>query len=180
MIIVFIGISPSYTLVQRVNQHNDLGEGMRRLLTLFAITLLTFGSFAGVSAHGDDNNDDGANQYDRNGDEGAATANPAVNANSSCFNADQFDRQQLSDANSTNRNVHNDACFLDNRGDKVDGPASFQSFGVGFISACRDPDGAGPKYAALSDTNGDGRADLCFQSGYQEKESLVISNSTLV
>jgi len=69
----------------------------------------------------------------------------------------------------TNRNVHNDACFLDDRGNKVDGPASFQSFGVGFISACPDPDGAGPKTAKLSDTNGDGRNDLCFQSSYQER-----------
>ncbi len=29
-----------------------------------------------------------------------------------------------------------------------------------------DPDGAGPEYAALSDTNRDGRNDLCFQSSY--------------
>ena len=75
----------------------------------------------------------------------------------------------MSDPGTTNRNVHNDACFLDARGNKVDGPASFQSFGVGFISACPDPDGAGPKTAKLSDTNGDGRNDLCFQSGYQER-----------
>ena len=31
------------------------------------------------------------------------------------------------------------------------------------------PDGAGPKYAFTRDRNGDGLADLCFQSGYQEK-----------
>ena len=64
--------------------------------------------------------------------------------------------------------MHNDACFLDMNNNRADGPASFQSFGVGYISACPDPDGAGPKYATLSDTNGDGRNDLCFQSGYQE------------
>ncbi|HEV2810817.1 MAG TPA: hypothetical protein VGV93_10540 [Acidimicrobiales bacterium] len=52
---------------------------------------------------------------------------------------------------------------------KVDGPASFESRGVGFISACPDPDGAGPKVAVLSDRNGDGRNDLCFESGYQMK-----------
>lgn len=52
---------------------------------------------------------------------------------------------------------------------KVDAPATYDSSGVGFISACPDPENAGPKYAVLSDTNGDGRNDRCFQSGYQEK-----------
>lgn len=103
-----------------------------------------------------------------NRDTGAATENPDVDAGSNCFNPDQFDQQQLSPSGTATKNVHNDACFLDSRGNFVDGPASFQSFGVGFISACPDPDGAGPKFAVLSDTNGDGRADLCFQSGYQE------------
>lgn len=45
----------------------------------------------------------------------------------------------FSDAGSTGRNVHNDACFLDKKGNKVDGPASFYSEGVGVISACPDP-----------------------------------------
>ena len=70
--------------------------------------------------------------------------------------------------NPGNRNVHNDACFIDQNGNKADGPASFRSFGAGYISACPDPDGAGEKYSVLSDVNGDGRNDLCFQSGYQE------------
>ena len=103
-----------------------------------------------------------------NRDTGAATENPDVNAGSNCFNPDRFDRQQLSPSGTATRNVHNDACFLDSRGNFVEGPASFQSFGVGSISACPDPDGAGPKFAVLSDTNGDGRNDLCFQSGYQD------------
>ena len=103
-----------------------------------------------------------------NPDTGAATANPDVDPTSSCFNPDQYDMQRFSDPGTANRNVHNDACFLEN-GIKVDGPASFQSKGVGFISACPDPDGAGPKVAVLSDKNGDGRNDLCFQSGYQQK-----------
>ncbi len=51
---------------------------------------------------------------------------------------------------------------------KADGPAFFQSYGTGYISACPDPDGAGEKYAILRDTDDDGRNDLCFQSGYQE------------
>jgi hypothetical protein len=103
-----------------------------------------------------------------NPDIGAATENPDVNRNSSCTNPDQRDKQRLSDPGTVNRNVHNDACFLDNKGNKVNGPASFQSSGVGFISACPDPDGAGPEYAKLSDTNRDGRNDLCFQSSYQQ------------
>ncbi len=111
-----------------------------------------------------------------NPDTGAATANPDVNANSSCFNPDQTDNQTLSTP-TANRNVHNDACFLDydrdGAGAKLDGPATFQATGVGFISACPDPDKTattdGPKFAVLSDTNGDGLKDRCFQSGYQEK-----------
>lgn len=100
-----------------------------------------------------------------NPDIGAATANADVNANSNCFTPDQSDTQRLSPANTTTNNVHNDACFFNWWGDtKIDGPASFESFGVGIISACPDPDGAGPKVAILS-------ADRkrCFQSGFQEK-----------
>ncbi len=103
-----------------------------------------------------------------NPDTGAATANPDVDPGSSCFSPDQYDMQAFSPAGTATKNVHNDACFLEN-GIKVDGPASFQSRGVGFISACPDPDGAGPKVAILSDTNADGRIDRCFQSGYQMK-----------
>lgn len=106
-----------------------------------------------------------------NPDIGAATANADVDPNSSCFNPDQYDTQRLSDAGTANRNVHNDACFFGRWGsysgsntEKVDGPASFESTGVGLISACPDPDGLGPKVSVLS-------ADRkrCFQSGFQEK-----------
>ncbi len=106
-----------------------------------------------------------------NPDTGAATANPDVNANSSCFMPDQYDQQQFSPMGTATKNVHNDACFLDRNGNKIDGPASFESRGVGFISACPDPDNADPKVAVLSDRNGDGRNDLCFQSGYQLKNA---------
>jgi hypothetical protein len=102
-----------------------------------------------------------------NRDTGAATENPDVDPGSSCANPDRRDKQRLSDPGTVNRNVHNDACFLDGKGQKVNGPASFQSSGVGSISACPDPDGSGPAYAKLSDTNSDGRMDLCFQSSYQ-------------
>jgi hypothetical protein len=102
-----------------------------------------------------------------NRDTGAPTENADVNRGSSCANPDQYDRQRLSDPGTANRNVHNDACFLDRQGQKVNGPASFQSSGVGFISACPDPDGTGPEYSRLTDTNRDGRNDLCFQSSYQ-------------
>jgi hypothetical protein len=102
-----------------------------------------------------------------NPDNGMPTENPDVRDDSSCARPDQKDRQRLSDPGQTNRNVHNDACFLDGKGQKVNGPASFQSSGAGYISACPDPDGGGPEYAKLSDTDGDGRMDLCFQSSYQ-------------
>jgi len=97
--------------------------------------------------------------------------NENVDEGSSCDTPDQYDRQEVSTRESGkpgDNNVHNDACFLDQNGDMADGPASFQSFGVGYISACPDPDGDGPKYAVLRDSDADGRKDLCFQSGYQE------------
>ncbi len=108
-----------------------------------------------------------------NPDTGAATANPDVNANSSCFNPDQYDMQKFSPAGTATNNVHNDACFLDDRGNKVGKNigASFQSSGTGVISACPDPDGAGPATAMLRDLNKDGRNDSCFQSSYQEKNA---------
>ena len=134
--------------------------------------LMLITSVAGVSAsHGDgdrwgdrDGNRGGRAVSDVNPDTGAASANPDVNPDSSCFSPDQSDTQQLSITGTTDRNVHNDACFLDYRGNKVDGPATFESSGIGVISACPDPDGAGPKVAVLS-------ADKlrCFQSGYQQK-----------
>ena len=136
-----------------------------------ASLLLTASTAAGAyERSGDDDSDRNRGRASSyiNPDTGAATANPDVNANSSCFNPDQYDRQAFSPAGTATKNVHNDACFLDD-GVKVDGAASFQSKGVGFISACPDPDNAGPKVAVLTDTNGDGRNDLCFQSGYQQK-----------
>ena len=51
-------------------------------------------------------------------------------------------------------------------------PASFQSLGVGFITACPDPDLTGPRTARLSDMNLDGRNDLCTQSGYQNRPGI--------
>ncbi len=103
-----------------------------------------------------------------NPDTGLPTENSTVNRGSNCFRPDRSDTQQFSDPGSTANNVHNDACFL--MGDRmVDGPASFESRGDGFISACPDPDGAGPATATLSDKNGDGRMDLCFQTGFQNK-----------
>jgi hypothetical protein len=56
-------------------------------------------------------------------------------------------------------------------GTKANDPALFQASGVGFGSACPDPDGAGSKVAVLSKTNSNDRADLCFQGGFQEGNS---------
>lgn len=148
-------------------------KSTRRALIIGAaaasLAMTTSAAFAydsyGGGSYGDDRR---ASSY-INPDTGAATANPDVDPGSNCFRPDQYDMQQFSDPGTANRNVHNDACFLDRNGNKLDGPASFQSSGVGFISACPDPDNAGPKVAILSDRNGDGRNDLCFQSGYQQK-----------
>jgi hypothetical protein len=110
-----------------------------------------------------------------NPDTGAATENPNVNPNSSCRNPDRRDRQRLSDADMSNRNVHNDACLF-RAGEKVDGIVTFKSRGVGGISACPDPDMVnvlmdGPKVSFTHDHNGDDVVDHCHQSGYQEKET---------
>lgn len=143
------------------------------LVAILSVGALGAGATGAFASHGGGGDNDGAPGAFRassyiNGDSGA---NPDVNPNSSCFSPDQFDRQRVSTKASGrpgNRNVHNDACFLDMNGDKADGPASFQVKGVGFISACPDPDGDGPKYSVVRDTNGDRQSDLCFQSGYQE------------
>ena len=126
----------------------------------------------------------GANAYHGYGDgdrlktvsyiNGDAGKNADVAPNSSCFSPDQYDMQAFSSVasgNPGNNNVHNDACFLDDRGNKVGKNigATFQASGTGYISACPDPDGAGPAIARLRDLNGDGRNDSCFQSSYQEK-----------
>jgi len=110
-----------------------------------ASQLLTASTAAGAyERSGDSDRSQGKASSFINPDTGAATANPDVDPLSSCFRPDQYDMQAFSPAGTATKNVHNDACFLEN-GLKVDGPASFQSSGVGFISACPDPDGAGPK-----------------------------------
>ena len=105
---------------------------------------------------------------------GDAGKNADVDPNSSCYRPDQYDMQAFSSAvsgNPGNNNVHNDACFLDGSGNKVGKNigATFQASGTGYISACPDPDGAGPAIRILRDLNGDGRNDSCYQSSYQEK-----------
>ena len=110
-----------------------------------------------------------------NPDIGEATANPDVDRGSSCDDPNQYDTQQQSDSGTDNRNVHNDACLFggsrySSRGAPLfDGPATFESTGAGYISACPDPDDGGPKTAISTDRNGDGFADICYQSGYQSK-----------
>ncbi len=140
-------------------------------VVLAALALVSASSGLAYAGHGDGDRDRDRQRGDAvsyiNPDIGAATENRDVNRNSSCFTPDQYDTQKVSPAGTTTNNVHNDACFLSRDGNKLNGPASFQSFGAGFISACPDPDGAGPEFSRLTDTNGDGRNDLCFQSAYQ-------------
>lgn len=105
---------------------------------------------------------DSASSY-INPDNGAATENENVDDDSSCETPDQDDTQTVSSAGGTENNVHNDACLFDALGFEVDAQVSFESSGVGVISACPDPDGDGLKTATLS---GDGLT--CTLSGYQE------------
>ena len=124
-----------------------------------------------------------------NPDVGGRFANPDVAADSSCFKKDQYDMQAFSDPLSGtpgNKNVHNDACFLDSNGKKQGKNigATFQATGTGFISACPDPDGnteGGPSFRKLRDLTGpdgrpDGLNDSCFQSSYQENDALPGGN----
>lgn len=101
-----------------------------------------------------------------NPDVGLPTANPSVRVNSSCASPDEDDRQRLSTA-SKDRNVHNDACLVKS-GKRVTRPVAFVSTGVGSISACPDPDLTGPETARTEDTDGDGFADVCYLSSYEE------------
>lgn len=144
---------------------------LKRTALAGATAALLFTSLSGTASasHSSSGDNGGRASSYINPDTGTATANPDVDPGSSCFRPDQYDRQQFSSPGTANRNVHNDACFIGRDGEKIDGPATFESRGVGFISACPDPDNAGPKIAALSDRNGDGRNDTCFQSGYQDK-----------
>jgi len=103
-------------------------------------------------------------------DVGLSTFNPDVSADSDCGTPQQVDIQRVGTTN-----VHNDACLFTAEAPRnadesdVDAPASFQSLGVGFITACPDPDGGGAKTARLSDSDVDGRNDLCTQSGFQTR-----------
>ena len=149
---------------------------MKKFLTIAASTTAALAMVAGASAsHGDSysgsSSDDLRAASYINGDAGK---NADVDPNSSCFRPDQYDMQKFSTAASGNpgdNNVHNDACFLDRDGNKrgKNIGATFRSSGTGYISACPDPDGAGPATSKLRDLNGDGRNDSCFQSSYQEK-----------
>ena len=143
------------------------------MLATSATGALAYGSYGGGSYGGYGDGFRAASYI--NGDAGK---NADVDPRSSCFNPDQYDMQAFSSAasgNPGNNNVHNDACFLDDRGNKVGKNigATFQSSGTGFISACPDPDGAGPAIRILRDLNGDGRNDSCFQSSYQDNPALA-------
>lgn len=152
---------------------------MRLTSKTLLVAALSAGSLT-VTATGASAGWGGYDRDDRGGDfravsyiNGDGGKNADVDPNSSCFNPDQYDMQAFSSTasgNPGNNNVHNDACFLDDRGNKVgDGiGASFQSSGTGYISACPDPDGAGPEFSRLRDLDGNGRNDSCFQSSYQE------------
>lgn len=107
------------------------------------------------------------------GDAGLPTFNPDVDPGSSCATPDYSDMQTSSAPGSVANNVHVDACLLSAsapgtaRVSDVDTAATYEIFGVGTISGCPDPDGAGPKTAVRHDHNNDGTFEHCHQSGYQ-------------
>jgi hypothetical protein len=106
-------------------------------------------------------------------DAGLPTFNPDVNANSNCATPDYDDIQTVSPPGSTVNNVHVDACLFTSAApagatvSDVDTAATYEIFGAGTISACPDPDGAGPKTSVRHDHNGDGLFEHCHLSGYQ-------------
>lgn len=108
-------------------------------------------------------------------DTGLPSFNPNVRVPSNCAQPDKVDTQQVSGVGSTANNVHIDACLFTKSASRsatasdIDGPGTYEVYGVGGISACPDPDNAGPKTAALSDTDGDGLNDRCVQTGFQVK-----------
>jgi hypothetical protein len=97
-----------------------------------------------------------------NPDTGAPTENADVDPASECETPDQADTQTVGDEATGAGNVHNDACLFDAQGIDVDAQVAFEASGVGVISACPDPDGAGPKTATLSPDR-----QLCVQSGFE-------------
>ena len=141
--------------------------------TMLAATAASASHDGGGYGDGYDGDEPGRAVSYINPDTGEATENRSVDDDSDCSSPDRYDYQARSAPGSTAKNVHNDACFFEGHSadgnlSTVDAPATFDSFGRGYISACPDPDGLGPKVARLSDRNGDGRADRCFQSGYQD------------
>jgi hypothetical protein len=113
-----------------------------------------------------------ATAYVRN-DAGLPTFNPDVNPNSSCATPDYDDIQTNSAPGTVANNVHVDACLFSSAApitamvSDVDTAVTYEIFGAGTISACPDPDGAGPKTSVRHDHNGDGTFEHCHQSGYQ-------------
>jgi hypothetical protein len=106
-------------------------------------------------------------------DAGLATFNPDVNPSSSCATPDYDDIQTNSAPGTVANNVHVDACLFSSAApitamvSDVDTAVTYEIFGAGTISACPDPDGAGPKTSVRHDHNGDGTFEHCHQSGYQ-------------
>ena len=144
-----------------------LGAGAIVASATGAFAYGSYDSYSGPTAVSYINSDGGKN---------ADVTNP-----SNCFRPDQYDMQMFSSVasgNPGNSNVHNDACFLDGNGNKVGKNigATFVATGTGYISACPDPDGAGPAIRILRDLNGDGRNDSCYQSSYQENPALPAGN----
>ena len=105
-----------------------------------------------------------------NRDTGAVTENSNIGVWSSCRRPDRYDEVQLvSPAGTVTNNVHIDACLFDATGKRLNDGATYESYGVGYISACPDPDTDGPKTSTLSPGPTGNPNTRCIQTGFQSK-----------
>lgn len=96
-----------------------------------------------------------------NPDAGAPTANPDVEANSSCATPDTNDTQAVGDPATGTNNVHIDACLFSGAS-ALDTRASFDVIGPAVIWGCPDPD---KEATVKSSTKTDSR---CTLSGFED------------
>lgn len=109
-----------------------------------------------------------------NPDAGAATANPDVEANSSCATPDTNDTQAVGDPATGTGNVHVDACLFAGAS-PLDTRASFDVIGPAVVSGCPDPD---KEAMAKSSTKTDARCTLSgFEDANKEYHVRVVGTS---
>ena len=138
--------------------------------------LLTAGMFAGLLLGGTATSaaadHDGSGSYGSSGRassyiNGDAGKNSDVDRASSCFQPDQYDKQMFSSSGSGNpgdRNVHNDACFLDDGRNDLCFQSAYQAKGIAgdfeFHARMNNTGMPGTQYVTwCSDRDADGCSD---------------------